>query len=123
MDIGLLIDGAEKGASGGATYDRQDPFTGKLATRAAAANVADANAAVEAAALDWYRLQARPANTNSNPECCVILSVGDVLGATTHARGVCFKLSKRDKGTKLRAACASKSAPSNSSRRQLSPAV
>ncbi len=50
MDIGFLIDGAERGASGGATYDRLDPFTGKLATRAAAASVADANAAVEAAA-------------------------------------------------------------------------
>lgn len=50
MDIGFLIDGAERGASGGATYDRNDPFTGKLATRAAAASVADANAAVEAAA-------------------------------------------------------------------------
>jgi acyl-CoA reductase-like NAD-dependent aldehyde dehydrogenase len=50
MDIGFLIDGAERGAQGGATYERHDPFTGKLATRAAAAGVADANAAVEAAA-------------------------------------------------------------------------
>ena len=38
MDIGFLIDGAERGAAGGATYDRNDPFTGKLATRAAAAS-------------------------------------------------------------------------------------
>ncbi|WP_193334793.1 aldehyde dehydrogenase [Devosia beringensis] len=51
MDIGFLIDGADRGASGGATYDRLDPFTGKLATRAAAATVADANAAVDAAAV------------------------------------------------------------------------
>ncbi|MER9304417.1 aldehyde dehydrogenase [Mesorhizobium sp. M0293] len=50
MDIGLLIDGGERAASGAASYDRMDPFTGKLATRAAAASVADANAAVEAAA-------------------------------------------------------------------------
>ena len=50
MDIGFLIDGEARNASGGATYDRLDPFTGKLATRAAAAGVADATAAVEAAA-------------------------------------------------------------------------
>src|SRR5882762_7320536 len=50
MDIGFLIDGEARGASSGGTYDRMDPFTGKLATRAAAASIADANAAVEAAA-------------------------------------------------------------------------
>src|SRR3569623_3511928 len=50
MDIGFLLDGEERNAAGGATYDRLDPFTGMLATRAAAAGVADATAAVEAAA-------------------------------------------------------------------------
>jgi len=50
MDIGLLIDGDERSASGAASYERLDPFTGRLATRAAAASIADANAAVEAAA-------------------------------------------------------------------------
>lgn len=50
MDIQLLIDGKSVGASGGATFERNDPFTGKVASRAAAATVADANAAVEAAA-------------------------------------------------------------------------
>jgi acyl-CoA reductase-like NAD-dependent aldehyde dehydrogenase len=50
MDIGLLIDGHKRDASGAASYERMDPFTGKLATRAAAASIADANAAVEAAA-------------------------------------------------------------------------
>ncbi len=36
MDIGFLIDGAEESAGhrSGATYDRNDPYTGKLATRA-----------------------------------------------------------------------------------------
>jgi acyl-CoA reductase-like NAD-dependent aldehyde dehydrogenase len=58
MDIGLLIDGEERPATGGATYDRNDPFTGKLATRAAAASVIDANAAVDAASAafrTWSR--------------------------------------------------------------------
>ncbi|RWF65568.1 aldehyde dehydrogenase [Mesorhizobium sp. M4B.F.Ca.ET.215.01.1.1] len=50
MDIGLLIDGDERTATGKASFDRLDPFTGKLATRAAAASIADANAAVDAAA-------------------------------------------------------------------------
>ena len=36
MDIGLLIDGHKRDASGAASYERMDPFTGKLATRAAA---------------------------------------------------------------------------------------
>jgi acyl-CoA reductase-like NAD-dependent aldehyde dehydrogenase len=49
MDIGLLIDGDERKARSGATYERRDPFTGALATRAAAAGVADADAAVSAA--------------------------------------------------------------------------
>ncbi|SDA61304.1 aldehyde dehydrogenase [Mesorhizobium qingshengii] len=50
MDIGLLIDGDKRDASGSASYERLDPFTGRLATRAAAASIADANAAVDAAA-------------------------------------------------------------------------
>ncbi|MEX1181182.1 MAG: aldehyde dehydrogenase [Cucumibacter sp.] len=50
MDIGFLIDGEARQSGGGASYERNDPFTGKLATRAAAATVADANAAVAAAA-------------------------------------------------------------------------
>src|SRR6185312_11100267 len=33
MDIGFLIDGEERQAQSGATYDRNDPYTGKLATR------------------------------------------------------------------------------------------
>jgi acyl-CoA reductase-like NAD-dependent aldehyde dehydrogenase len=50
MDIQLLIDGAARDAGSGATFERLDPFTGKTASRAAAAGVADATAAVDAAA-------------------------------------------------------------------------
>ncbi|PLP56929.1 salicylaldehyde dehydrogenase [Mesorhizobium loti] len=59
MDIGLLIDGDERAAAEKASFERFDPFTGKLATRAAAASVADANAAVEASAAAfpaWSRI-------------------------------------------------------------------
>ncbi|HEV2507034.1 MAG TPA: aldehyde dehydrogenase [Mesorhizobium sp.] len=59
MDIGLLIDGDERAAAEKASFERFDPFTGKLATRAAAASVTDATAAVEAAAAAfpaWSRI-------------------------------------------------------------------
>ncbi|MBY3126801.1 aldehyde dehydrogenase [Rhizobium laguerreae] len=49
MNISLLINGADRAASGGRTYDRIDPFTEKLASRAAAASLEDAAAAVDAA--------------------------------------------------------------------------
>ncbi|HVY19806.1 MAG TPA: aldehyde dehydrogenase [Bauldia sp.] len=50
MDIGLLINGEQQGAAGGAVFVRNDPFTGKAATKAAAASVADVNRAIETAA-------------------------------------------------------------------------
>ncbi|RUM07976.1 aldehyde dehydrogenase [Rhizobium chutanense] len=49
MNISLLINGADRPASGGRTYDRIDPFTEKLASRAAAASLDDVAAAVDAA--------------------------------------------------------------------------
>ncbi|MBA1349914.1 aldehyde dehydrogenase [Rhizobium sp. WYCCWR 11146] len=49
MNISLLINGADRAASGGRTYDRIDPFTEKLASRAAAAGLDDVAAAVSAA--------------------------------------------------------------------------
>lgn len=49
MNISLLINGADRAASGGRTYDRIDPFTEKLASRAAAAGLEDVAAAVDAA--------------------------------------------------------------------------
>ncbi|QKK26547.1 aldehyde dehydrogenase [Rhizobium hidalgonense] len=49
MNISLLINGADRAASSGRTYDRIDPFTEKLASRAAAASLEDVTAAVDAA--------------------------------------------------------------------------
>ncbi|MBB4190372.1 acyl-CoA reductase-like NAD-dependent aldehyde dehydrogenase [Rhizobium aethiopicum] len=49
MNISLLINGADRPASSGRTYDRIDPFTEKLASRAAAASLEDVAAAVDAA--------------------------------------------------------------------------
>jgi len=59
MDIRMLIDGDAIGAASGDTFERRDPFTGEVATRAPAAGVADANAAVESAAKafpEWSAL-------------------------------------------------------------------
>lgn len=50
MDVGLLIGDEDVAASGGATFERRDPMTGEVATRAAAATSADAVRAVDAAA-------------------------------------------------------------------------
>ena len=50
MDIKLLIGGEEVGAADGATFERRDPMTDEVATRASSGGVADANRAVDAAA-------------------------------------------------------------------------
>ena len=47
--VNLLIGGQSRPASNGAVFDRVDPFTGEVASRAAAATVEDADAAVAAA--------------------------------------------------------------------------
>ncbi|BCH31689.1 salicylaldehyde dehydrogenase [Mesorhizobium sp. L-8-10] len=77
MDIQLLIDGAEQGASGGATYERNDPFTGKVATRAAAATAEDAVAAVEAASAAF------PAWSKTGPgeRRALLLKAADVMAS------------------------------------------
>ena len=49
QSVNLLIGGRQVPASNGSTFDRVDPYTGAIATRAAAATVEDADAAVAAA--------------------------------------------------------------------------
>jgi vanillin dehydrogenase len=49
-EVSLLIDGAARAASNGKTFERINPATGQVATRAAAATLDDADAAVAAAA-------------------------------------------------------------------------
>jgi benzaldehyde dehydrogenase (NAD) len=49
-DIQMLIDGQRVGAAGGASFERRNPLSGEVATRAPAATAADATAAVDAAA-------------------------------------------------------------------------
>ncbi len=57
-EVHLLIDGKTSPASSGATFERRNPLSETLVTRAAAATVADARAAVDAAAaafVTWSR--------------------------------------------------------------------
>ncbi|MGY5800693.1 aldehyde dehydrogenase [Rhizobium hainanense] len=49
MNISLLINGVDKPAASGRTYDRRDPFTGEIASTAPAAGPEDVAAAIEAA--------------------------------------------------------------------------
>ncbi len=49
MNISLLINGVDRPAASGRTYDRFDPFTEKLASRAPAAGLDDVAAAIDAA--------------------------------------------------------------------------
>ena len=50
FDAKLFINGAHVDASGGATFERRNPLSGEIASRASAATPEDAVKAVEAAA-------------------------------------------------------------------------
>jgi len=51
MDIGFIIDGATAAAHDGRTFERRDPVTGEVVSRAAAAGLADVATVVAAAAF------------------------------------------------------------------------
>ncbi len=58
FDVPLLIGGEARNAASDATFERRNPLSGEVASRAAAATVADAKAAVDAAAdafPEWSR--------------------------------------------------------------------
>ena len=75
MDIRLLIDGADVMPISGAMFERRDPFTGKVATRAPAATVADVEAAVNAAAAAFPAW----AETGPNQRRTLLLKAAEVM--------------------------------------------
>ncbi|WP_426240507.1 aldehyde dehydrogenase [Pararhizobium sp. DWP1-1-3] len=77
MNISLLINGTDRAASNGRTYDRIDPFTEKLASRAAAAGPDDVTAAIEAAS------NAFPAwsKTGPNQRRALLMKAADIMDA------------------------------------------
>lgn len=75
--LGLLIGGKDVGATDNRSFDRMNPITGGLATRAAAASVADAEKAADAAAeafAGWS--QTAPAKRRN-----ILLKAADALDA------------------------------------------
>lgn len=78
-EIGNLIDGEVNHADGNETFERHDPVTKELATRAAASSVNDANRAVEAAAAAysaWSKM-------GPSARRAVLLKAADVLDSKT----------------------------------------
>jgi len=77
MNISLLINGVDRSAASGRTYDRLDPFTEKLASRAPAAGLEDVAAAVEAAS------NAFPAWSSTGPgqRRAILAKAADIMDA------------------------------------------
>jgi acyl-CoA reductase-like NAD-dependent aldehyde dehydrogenase len=74
-DISLLIDNKDVAATGSRTFDRKNPVTGEVATRAAAANADDANRAADAAAAAF------PAWSQMGPggRRAILLKAADIM--------------------------------------------
>ncbi|EGE60423.1 aldehyde dehydrogenase [Rhizobium phaseoli] len=77
MNISLLINGADRAAADGRTYDRLDPFTEKLASRAAAASLEDVAAAVDAASTAF----ATWSKTGPSQRRAILMKAADIMDA------------------------------------------
>ncbi|ANL32074.1 salicylaldehyde dehydrogenase protein (plasmid) [Rhizobium phaseoli] len=77
MNISLLINGADRAAADGRTYDRLDPFTEKLASRAAAASLEDVAAAVDAASTAF----ATWSKTGPSQRRAILVKAADIMDA------------------------------------------
>lgn len=78
-EVSMLIGGQDRPASSGATFERLNPVTGTLASRSPAATLADADAAVDAAAAAfpaWAAL--RPTERRAR-----LLKAADMIDART----------------------------------------
>jgi acyl-CoA reductase-like NAD-dependent aldehyde dehydrogenase len=77
LDINHLIQDRDVAASGGATFERRDPVSGEVASRAAAAPPADAQDSADAAAAAfpaWSKL-------GPNARRTILLKAADLLEA------------------------------------------
>lgn len=77
FDVGLLIEGETVPASGNRTFERRDPLTGSVATRAAAAAPVDAIKAADAAAAAFPAWSALGPNARRG----LLLKAADALQA------------------------------------------
>lgn len=79
MDTRLLIGNENLAARDGKTFERRNPITGEVATRAAAASIEDVRAAVNAAAQAFIEWSA----TGPNHRRSLLLKAADLLEANT----------------------------------------
>ncbi|MBB3612408.1 aldehyde dehydrogenase [Rhizobium sp. BK602] len=77
MTISLLINGADRPAASGRTYDRLDPYTEKLASRASAAGPEDVAAAIEAASAAFPAWSA----TGPGQRRAILMKAADIMDA------------------------------------------
>ncbi len=77
--VAMLIGGRSVEAQGGRTFDRIDPFTGEIATRAAAGSLEDADAAVAAAKAAFPEWSALPATERRKR----LMKAADIVDAMT----------------------------------------
>ncbi|MHC2484793.1 acyl-CoA reductase-like NAD-dependent aldehyde dehydrogenase [Rhizobium leguminosarum] len=78
-NIQLLIDNEDRAALSGGTYDRIDPVTGEVASRAAAGQPDDANVAAEAAANAFAQWSA----TGPGERRKLLLKAADIMDSKT----------------------------------------
>jgi acyl-CoA reductase-like NAD-dependent aldehyde dehydrogenase len=81
METQLLIDNQARAAKAGATFERRHPTTGAAVTRAAAADVSDALAAVESASTAFAAWRNSPPGERRR----ILLKAADALEARTPA--------------------------------------
>lgn len=79
--LGLIIAGEDRSASSGVTFERRNPLSGEVATRAAAATVDDAISAVDAAAAAFSGW----ANTSPREKRMILSRAADALQAKAQA--------------------------------------
>ncbi len=77
--IGCIIDGIDVTASNGASFERRDPVTGKIATRAAAATLSDVNLVASAASRAFETWS----NTGPGERRALLLKAADLMESRT----------------------------------------
>src|SRR5690349_1644577 len=80
-EVSMLIGGENRPSSSGATFDRLNPVTGEVASRAFAATLEDADAAVDAAAAAFPAWSALPPTERR----ARLLKAADIMDARTGA--------------------------------------
>jgi vanillin dehydrogenase len=80
MNVPFIVDGIAVEAQGGATYERKDPMTGKVATRAAAATLADVDKVVAAASAAFETWS----QTGPGQRRALLLKAADLMESRTN---------------------------------------